>query len=101
MPSDHHFKIVGVRWLWRYTRLKGRAAGWTCYADEKKKSAPKILIDQSLQGRARLEIEIHEAMHASFPQIAEESVTEAARDVARILWTLGYRIDDEKAPPAR
>lgn len=100
MPSDHHFKIGGVRWLWRYARLKGRAAGWTCYADPKKKSAPKILIDQTLMGRARMEIELHEAMHACFPQIAEETVTEAARDVARILWTLGYRIDDDKAPAA-
>lgn len=101
MPSDHHFKIAGVRWLWRYTRLKGMAAGWTVYGDSKKKATPpKILIDQALTGRARLEIELHEALHACFPQTSEESVTEAARDMARILWTLGYRIDDEKAPAA-
>ena len=100
MPSDHHFTIAGIRWLWRYTRLKGKAAGWTVYGDQKKKTASKILIDQGLSGRARLEIELHEAMHACFPQTAEESVTEAAKDMARILWTLGYRIDDQKAPAA-
>lgn len=98
MPSDHHFTIGGVRWLWRYARLKGSASGWTCYGDAKKKVAPKILIDQSLSGRARCEVELHEAMHACFPQLAEETVTEAAKDVARILWTLGYRLDEEKAP---
>lgn len=100
MPSDHHFTIAGIRWLWRYTRLKGNAAGWTVYGDEKKKAKPKILIDQRLAGRSRLEIEIHEALHACLPQTSEESITETAKDVARILWTLGYRIDDEKAPPA-
>lgn len=101
MPSDHHFTISGLRWLWRYTRLKGSAAGWTVYEDKKKKVAAKILIDQNLTGRARLDIELHEAMHACFPQIDEGVITQAAKDVARILWTLGYRIDDEKAPPAR
>lgn len=100
MPSDHHFTLAGVRWLWRYTRLKGMAAGWTVYGDQKKASAPKILIDQGLRGRARLEIELHEACHACFPQMSEETVTEAARDMARILWTLGYRIDEQKAPAA-
>ena len=100
MPSDRHFKIAGVRWLWRYTRLKGKAAGWTVYGDGKKKATPKILIDQGLAGRSRLEIEIHEALHACLPQTSEESITETAKDVARILWTLGYRIDDEKAPAA-
>lgn len=99
MPSDHHFKIAGVRWLWRYTRLKGMAAGWTQYPDSKnKKIAPKILIDSALTGRQRLEIELHEALHACFPQIDEDVITEAGKDLARILWTLGYRIDDEKAP---
>lgn len=101
MPSDHVFKIAGFKWLWRYTRLRGGANGWTYLPDPKKPRDPrKILIDDRLKGRLRLEIEAHEAMHALFPQISEETITDAARDVARILWALGYRIDDEKAPPA-
>jgi len=101
MPADHHFRIGGVRWLWRYARLKGSANGWTQYPDAKNPRAPaKILIDERLVGSPRLTIEIHEAMHACFPQIDEEIITEAAKDVARILWTLGYRIDEQKAPKA-
>lgn len=101
MPSDHHFTLAGLRYLWRYTRLRGKADGWTYYADGKnKKKLPKILIDSRLTGRARLEIEIHEALHAEFPQLSEETITEAGKDLARILWALGYRIDDEKAHPA-
>ena len=102
MPLDHHFTIAGLRWLWRYSKLRGRAAGWTISPDSKNPRLDrKILIDERLKGRALLETEIHEAMHACFPQLSEETVTEAARDLARILWALGYRVDVEKqAPPA-
>lgn len=99
MPSDHHFTIGGLRWLWRYTRLRGSAAGWAYLPDSKNPTLQRrILIDERLAGRTRCETEIHEALHACFPQMSEESITEAARDVARILWTLGYRLDEEKAP---
>lgn len=88
MPSnDHHFQIDHQRWLWRYSPLKGTAAGWTEW--EKR----KVLIDKRLKGRTRLETEIHEGLHASFGQtISEESVTQTAHDLAKILWALGYRI---------
>jgi hypothetical protein len=41
MPRDHHFLIGGVKWLWRYTRLRGSAAGWTYHGQ-------KVLIDERL-----------------------------------------------------
>lgn len=101
MPQDHKFRIAGLRWLWRYTRLKGQAAGWAYIPDARNpKIKRKILIDDRLTGRTRMETEIHEGLHACYPQMSEESITDAARDMARILWALGYRIDDEKAPPA-
>lgn len=34
---------------------------------------------------------IHEAMHAARPEIDEEAVATASRDIARLLWNLGYR----------
>lgn len=54
-----------------------------------------MLIDSRLKGRARLETEVHEAIHCAFPQMSEESVTMAGADIARILWSLGYRIKEE------
>jgi len=97
MASDHKFKIAGVLWLWRYTRLRGRAAGWAYLPDPGKptKGTRKVLIDQTLKGRTRLETEIHEAIHCAFPQMSEESVTMAGADIARILWALGYRLTEE------
>lgn len=88
--EDHHFQIDGSKWLWRYSPLKGTADGWTEF--EKR----KVLIHSQLLGRKRLEIELHEGLHASFgPMISEESVTQTARDLAKILWLLGYRIQEE------
>jgi hypothetical protein len=50
-----------------------------------------------LTGRKRLEIELHEGLHASLgPTISEESVTQTARDLAKVLWSLGYRINNKE-----
>lgn len=94
MPSrDHRFSICGKTWLWRYARLVGRAAGWTIWPDEKSKDQQlKILIDSSLRGSRRLEIEIHEFLHAANPSISEEHVAAQAKDLSSILFKLGYRI---------
>lgn len=84
--SDHHFTISGERWLWRYSDLRGGADGWTDYASR------KILIHKRLSGRRLLEVELHEAIHATLgPAIAEEAVTAAGKEISRILWALGYR----------
>ena len=89
MAEDHHVTIDGKRWLLRFTRLTGGAAGWTYFDNAKR---PRILIDEKLKGGTRLETIVHELLHASLgPTISEESVTEAARVIRRTLWTLGYR----------
>ena len=89
MAEDHNVTIDGKRWLLRFTKLVGKAAGWT-YFDTAKR--PRILIDERLKGGTRLETIVHELLHASLgPTISEESVTEAARVIRRTLWTLGYR----------
>lgn len=88
MPKDHHFRI-GVdasKWLWRYSALRGDADGWTEY------SKRKVLIHDKLKGPSLLETEIHEGLHCTLgPVISESSVTQAAKDLSKILWRLGYR----------
>ncbi len=89
MADDHDITIAGQRWLLRFTRLKGRADGWTCY-DEK---PPKMLVDERLRGGQRLETVLHEIAHAVLGStISEETVTELARVQRRVLWQiLRYR----------
>lgn len=87
--EDHHFHvgIARERWLWRYSKLKGSADGWTEYASR------KVLLHNTLSGRKRLEIELHEGIHMTLgPTIAEQAVEQAAADLAKILWSLGYRL---------
>lgn len=90
MSDDHHF-MLGVsqeKWLWRYSTLKGSADGWTDY------SKRKVLLHSRLKNRPRLECEIHEGLHALLgPTISEEAVTQTAKDLAKVLWSLGYRLD--------
>jgi hypothetical protein len=96
MSSDHHFTINGAKWLWRYARLRGAAAGWAYLPDHKNpKLEKKILVDERLTGRSRLETELHEFCHAANPTKSEEAVTQEAKELARILWSLGYRLKDQ------
>lgn len=98
MPRDRHFLIHGARWLLRFTRLRGSAAGWAYLPDHKNPKMPrKILIDERLKNRVLLETILHECIHVSFPTASEEHVTEAARDLSRVLWRLGYRVDESKS----
>jgi hypothetical protein len=93
--EDHRFQLgpEGHRWLWRYSPLKGDADGWTEPAKR------KVLINSSLKHRSRLECEIHEGLHASMGTfvVSEEAVTQAASDIAKILYSLGYRLDPGKS----
>ena len=89
MPADHHVTIDGKRWLLRFTKLKGDAAGWTFFDNS---ARPRILIDERLRGGAKLETILHEIAHAVLgPTISEESITELARVQRRVLINLGYR----------
>jgi hypothetical protein len=89
VAEDHQITIDGKRWLLRFTRLKGDAAGWTFFDNS---ARPRILIDERLRGGTRLETIVHELLHASLgPTISEEAVTEAAKVIRRTLWNLGYR----------
>ena len=89
MASDHHITIDGKRWLLRFTKLVGDAAGWTFFDNAKR---PRILIDENLRGGTKLETILHEVAHAVLgPTISEESITELAKVQRRVLTMLHYK----------
>jgi hypothetical protein len=51
----------------------------------------KITIWKGLKGEEELEILIHEMLHAAFWQIDEHYIAEASKDIAKVLWKLGYK----------
>ena len=52
---------------------------------------PNIRICTNLETQTGLETAIHESLHASFWAKTDEKVGQTARDIARLLWRLGYR----------
>jgi len=57
-------------------------------------SDPVVRICTDLKTRKGLETAIHESLHACFWAKSEEKVTQTAKDVARFLWWLGFRLKD-------
>lgn len=82
-------KIGGRSWRWRYKPM--RAYFGLCDY-----TARMITIDASRShvGQARLDTEIHEALHALQAFATEDHTAEVASTLADILWRLGYRLTD-------
>jgi hypothetical protein len=51
-----------------------------------------LVVGRDLNKKVGLETAIHEALHACSWKTDEEKVNNTARDIARFLWNLGYRI---------
>ena len=56
-----------------------------------------LVICTDLETKRGLETAIHESMHACNYMKREESVKQAAKDIARFLWRLGFRYDRRSA----
>lgn len=79
-------KVCGKYWDFRFVPL--RTAKGDC--DPPTLPGKQIRVDSRLDGEERLEVIIHELMHASDWKVSEEHITEAAADISAILWRLGY-----------
>lgn len=53
---------------------------------------PSIMICADLNTQVGLESVIHEGLHACFWAKTEKKVERTAKDIARFLWRLGYRV---------
>lgn len=61
----------------------------TC--SDPKDKGKTIHYNVGLRGERRLDVLIHEMLHACFWDVREEGVSEAAEDIAHCLWKIGYR----------
>ncbi|MEM1225857.1 MAG: hypothetical protein AAGJ40_09170 [Planctomycetota bacterium] len=85
-----HVTISGRRYRFIYVDdLDDESDGW-CDAPGVRDKA--IRVRETLEGRRRLEVEIHEMTHAADWTKDEEHVDQFAKDVSAVLWRLGYRI---------
>lgn len=58
--------------------------------------SPMIRYFVGLKGMRRLDVLIHEMLHACFWDLDEEGIEESASDIARALWRLGWLMNDEE-----
>ncbi len=49
-----------------------------------------------LKGERRLDVLIHEMLHACFWDVSEEGIEQSASDIARALWRFGWHMSDEE-----
>ena len=80
-------KILGK--VWRLRFAPNMANRGDC--DPPQQSGKEIRVSSALRDEERLEILIHEFVHAAGWHIDETFVERFARDAARALWRLGYR----------
>lgn len=84
--------ILGKRW--RLREVPNLANRGDC--DPPDKPNKEIRIWQGCKGEERLEVLVHECIHASHWPLSEEYVAKFAEDLARILYRLGYRQEVER-----
>jgi len=70
------------------SKIPGNLEGMTVSPKVKHKF---IKIDNGLAGLHRLNVIIHESLHACIWDMDEEAIDETASSVASLLWKLGYR----------
>lgn len=88
MPLPTSVKLRGKKYrVFNVRRLIDKDAHGMCDTDR-----PCIWINVSLKGRRLLETIIHETLHACMPDLHEVAVTEAARDIAKVVWAYGFRL---------
>ena len=90
-------KLLGKTWELRFCRL--RTARGDCDAPDT--CSKEIRIHNGLRDEELLEVIIHECRHAADWRIDESYIEREARDLARVLWRLGYRRDYSKTLPTR
>ena len=60
------------------------------YCDWRHKRDKRLWVKKSLSDKKRMEVLVHEALHACLPDADEHAVEETARDIALFLWRDGW-----------
>jgi hypothetical protein len=85
LPKTHTFN--GVKYQLILEKLDG-----LCVTE----CSDYLVVERDLKTRVGLETMIHEALHACAWSASEKKIDQTARDTARLLWRLGYRLRQEK-----
>jgi hypothetical protein len=84
--------IRGKRWNLEFRKLPGGDLG---KCDSPETPNKTIVVNPNQKGVDVLGTILHEAMHAAHWDLDEEAIDSASDDIAKILWRLGYRRDEQ------
>lgn len=87
--SSRQIFIAGERWRIVVCRVPRTIYGDCDYESK------TIRVSRDLHGEDRLNVILHELIHARWPDLSEEAVEEFADELAGIVYAHGYRHDDE------
>jgi len=80
-------RVLGKIWKLRFAH--GLSNRGDC--DPPEKHGKEIRVSADLVGEERLEVVLHELVHAAGWHIDDPFAEQFARDAARIIWRLGHR----------
>ncbi len=86
-------KILGKKWNLKFVPKLPTGILGECDPPHLKNKQIRILA--STENLTRLDTLIHECLHAVDFEIKERTIAHAASDIARVLWTCGYRLPAE------
>lgn len=85
-------KINGRLWDLVFTNLQTIDGDCAAPTDKGK----RIRVASTLRGERRLDVLLHEMLHAGAWNLDESTVSTIASDMSRVLWRLGYRGPNEE-----
>jgi hypothetical protein len=85
-----HLTILGKRWRYRTVRRIGDKKTTLGQCDPPDKKNKEIRVLSRLSGESRMDVVIHEMLHAAGWHLDEEFVDRFATDAARALTKMGY-----------
>lgn len=91
MRLETRATINGRRWRVRMVKARELPKDRDGDCDHPPGPHPTIRIRRNLRAQRLLEVTVHETLHAAIPSLAEETVTDAAAVVARVLFSLAWR----------
>ncbi len=90
-PNALTTKLGGKEWHIKFVRSREIPSDRWGDCGHPEDPKPTIRVRRAVEGKNRMDLIIHEALHAIYPDETEEMVNRSATEIANLLWACGYR----------
>ena len=96
LPKEIKATFNNRRWRIKFVNRLAKNTFGDCQ-DSKKAIERIIRVKRKQKEEDILDTLLHEMLHAIFPQLTEDIIYDAANDLSRTLFKLGYRRENDKS----